>query len=452
MKFKDFKLKFYSRFKDLSVFDCQDFNLLKVVLDGLLVNYTQKGKIRNRFLLFNLQHYLIGKRIRKNKKISNSILSKEVLLLDSGRIDFDEDNQIVSSYFQNILDHIRITSFAYATEKVISEKINYDFNFFKFRNSYQYLLLTEEDKELINALKDKIKSLRSLNIFENYEIKNIKISFQLFFYEFKAWNEIFKRSKFKKVFFLCHYHKEGFILAAKRNKIETIEIQHGIISLSDVFYNFPSSIIKIHSKLLFADKIKVYGKYWENKLIKGNCYNKNQINIIGFNIYERREPNLVEKKDLNSIINGKKVILITTQTSMSEYFIEYAKFLSNEIFLQNKSMIIVMRPHPNEDVTPYDVLKDDSNIYITKISLGVLLNISSFHISIYSTTLFDALRYNNIINMSLFISDYSDYIKDIIELKVAYKINIDQTPWELSIPSSKKLNPKDFYNSFKPFL
>tara|TARA_Y100000991_G_C21970373_1_gene349111 strand:+ start:340 stop:1698 length:1359 start_codon:yes stop_codon:yes gene_type:complete len=452
MKFKDFKLKFYSRFTDLSVFDCQDFNLLKVVLDGLLVNYTQKGKIRNRFLLFNLQHYLLGKRSRRNKKISNSILSKEVLLLDSGRIDFDEDNQIVSSYFQNILNDIRITSFAYATEKVISEKINYDFNFFKCRYSYQYLLLTEEDKELINALKDKIKSLRSLNFFEDNEIKNIKISFQLFFYEFKAWNEIFKRSKFKKVYFLCHYHKEGFILAAKRNKIETIEIQHGIISLSDVFYNFPPSIINKRSKLLFADKIKVYGKYWENKLIKGNCYTKDQINIIGFNIYERREPNLVEKKELNTIIKGKKVILITTQTSISKYFIEYAKFLSSEISFQNKSIVIVMKLHPNEDVNPYNVLKDDSNIFITNITLGVLLNISSFHISIYSTTLFDALRYDNVINLSLFINDYSDYIFNIIESRVAYGININQTPWELNIPLTEKLNPDNFYHSFKPFL
>ena len=111
-----------------------------------------------------------------------------------------------------------------------------------------------------------------------------------------------------------------------------------------------------------------------------------------------------------------------------------------------------MKLHPNEDGNPYNVLKDDSNIFITNITLGVLLNISSFHISIYSTTLFDALRYDNVINLSLFINDYSDYIFNIIESRVAYGININQTPWELNIPLTEKLNPDNFYHSFKPFL
>jgi hypothetical protein len=41
--FSQFKTHFYERVTDFSVFDCEDFNLLKVVLDGLKVDYLKKG-------------------------------------------------------------------------------------------------------------------------------------------------------------------------------------------------------------------------------------------------------------------------------------------------------------------------------------------------------------------------------------------------------------------------
>ena len=42
--FKDFKKNFYSKFNDYKIFDGLEFNYFKVALEGIKVDYYQKGK------------------------------------------------------------------------------------------------------------------------------------------------------------------------------------------------------------------------------------------------------------------------------------------------------------------------------------------------------------------------------------------------------------------------
>jgi hypothetical protein len=61
------------------------------------------------------------------------------------------------------------------------------------------------------------------------------------------------------MFCIVHYHNEGKALAFKRKDIKTIELQHGLIAATDVFYVFPPQTKSIINKALFADEIWVYG-------------------------------------------------------------------------------------------------------------------------------------------------------------------------------------------------
>ncbi len=50
--FSEFKTQFYKKVNDLSILDCGEINLLKVILDGLKVNYKNRG-IKNREIFRN---------------------------------------------------------------------------------------------------------------------------------------------------------------------------------------------------------------------------------------------------------------------------------------------------------------------------------------------------------------------------------------------------------------
>ncbi len=45
--FTDFKVDFYAKVKDFSLFDCAEFNAIKIVLDGLRVDYISRGPVKS---------------------------------------------------------------------------------------------------------------------------------------------------------------------------------------------------------------------------------------------------------------------------------------------------------------------------------------------------------------------------------------------------------------------
>ena len=101
--FSDFKNDFYKRVPDLTLFDCGDINLLKVVLDGLKVNYVKKGKVRSylfypTFLYFL---YLWFKKmfiIKSTTKQYDVTLKKQYIVSETDRIQYNETNEPKSVY------------------------------------------------------------------------------------------------------------------------------------------------------------------------------------------------------------------------------------------------------------------------------------------------------------------------------------------------------------------
>src|SRR5688572_24037924 len=108
--FSEFKKGFYSKVPDLTIFDCEDYNLLKVVLDGLKVDYKKRGvldqdiykpSILNRLLLVarRIKHFKSIRSAREKCKKVSAGLIVPYLFFDNGRTAVDEAGNKVSFYF-----------------------------------------------------------------------------------------------------------------------------------------------------------------------------------------------------------------------------------------------------------------------------------------------------------------------------------------------------------------
>jgi hypothetical protein len=291
------------------------------------------------------------------------------------------------------------------------------------------LPLTPYEEELRKNLLTTYKKIEKSKAFDSGELTNIQIAIQSFFCQFKIWNEILKTlPSLKYAIVEQHYHHEGLLLALKKNNIKSYEIQHGLISESDIFYIFPKEISKIKNKALFPDKILVYGNYWKDILLKGGEFGEGDIIATGD---FRKKNNLLQKpeeeKIIKDFISGRNIILISSQTFMHEYYGAYTKWLSELLINKHKDWKIILKLHPNEKEENYTVISNLPNVLISKSNILYLFGIAKIHISVYSTTLFDALEYK-LTNFSLQNEAFKDYTQNIIRDKVALPIDLNEDP------------------------
>jgi len=278
--FKEFKEQFYSRIGDGTCLNVLDINLLKVVLDGLKVQYTKRGKISHYFDKHNFIVYCyflikltlaVKKRILLKKKVQSCASNSTIIGFSDRTI--ESDSKEVPIYYQKIFNEFGRESFCCITnkEQIFSDLNTSDFilgvNIFSKRNRLLYL-----------ALKEKLCSLDFINLWTSEELENIKISVFLFFVDYVKWDFVLTQNKFKNALLICHYHNEAFILACKRNNIQVRELQHGLIAEEDIFYVFPDQVKSVIHKALFPSAIYVYGSFWKDVLLKGCEYNGEAIN------------------------------------------------------------------------------------------------------------------------------------------------------------------------------
>jgi len=434
--FTEFKNSFYSRVPDLSLFDCGDINLLKVVLDGLKVNYIKKGKIRS-FLFYNefiFYLFCFIKRRRNNSVVRaahyisklKKLNDREIIINEAGRFITDNKGNTKSVYFESSISKFGRDNVFIAVDNHHGRNFDNDLHIKEVESALHFLPLSNIEKQLRKNIIGFIEKLRASNKFSIDELRNIKFACHNFFFQFKVWNEILNvLPRLKKCLFICHYHKEGQILSLKQHQIECVELQHGLIASQDIFYVFPKEVLKIKKKALFADKILVYGNYWKQVLLKGVEYSDDQIKIGGYYLYEDFNSNATQISELKNLIGNKQVILITTQTFLHEYFINLAKRLSLELHEAFPNLLILIKPHPIEKTEIYkDALSDYKNIQVVEYPISVLFILIKFNISVYSTTLYDALRYG-VKNYVFKVPGCEDYVDEILKEGIAEEITVE---------------------------
>jgi len=241
-----------------------------------------------------------------------------------------------------------------------------------------------------------------------------------FWAKYYVYTKVLSFIKVKSVLSICHYSKHPFNLACKRNSIPNVELMHGHVMKSHTKYNIPNLPPQFYlpMRTLLPDKFGAYGNYWKENLIYGKLFDEKQIELIGY--YLLADP--LKKKNK---INGKVTILITTQAFVQKEILEYVKFLKDK--LSSKNVKIIIKPHPAEDPNEYIKIKDDNLVYVSTDDIYQLLNMSDVHIGVYSTVLFEAIRYN-VINYVLYTEKFSHFCDEIIQSRVALKLKTEEIP------------------------
>jgi len=408
--FTDFKAYFYSKVTDFSLFDCAEFNALKMVLDGLRVDYASRGSIELHIFgpLWKYDFLNFLKRVEakaKNQKQYSiaqieQFKSKKYLVIDDGRVALDAKGMPHSYYFTTLMQSLNRADCLHITEKKRHENSIFDLNWEQLTNQFLLAPSNADEKQLINELRITYNNIKKSNLFNQKELLNIGFSLQNFFYKYKIWARLLTMVNPQKMFCILHYHTEGRTLAFRRKGIEVIELQHGLIATTDVFYVFPAQTKSIINKALFADQIWVYGNYWKNVLEKGVEY-INKIKVAGYYLYDNFSGYEHIEKEIDTFAEGKKLIIITTQTTLHK----------------------MNQPLP------------------------VLFKKVQLHVTIYSTRLFDGAR-AGVPGFALYNEQYKDYINEIVQSGVAYPLAQHENPIDL-INNLKAVDASYYYSEFK---
>jgi hypothetical protein len=437
--FTEFKNHFYSRNKDLTLFDCAEFNLLKVVLDGLFVDYASKSKlfiyITYPIFLIKIIHFV--KRIKTKSsfiKVENQICSiKNKKIIFRGGYDILNEKK-ESRVFKNVCKYLDDNSYCFVNDvNVKDNKLNSDLNIVKHFNDIVYgKKLNRQEIIFLESLQNSFMKIKKHGNFTKLELENISFAIQKFFLDYLKWSRVLVESETKYFIFRCHYHFEGMLLALKRNGIKTIELQHGLIAEEDIFYVMPKQVAEIADRALFADEIWVYGESWKNTLLKGGEYAEHKIKMFGYYM----ENEIVMNESLQKILSikgNRKIILVTTQTGLHKEFIEYLTWLKSDMIDKNMwtDYIIVIKPHPNEPKGIYSELLENDKVFFYEDNLDAIFSNTSILLSVYSTTIIEALRYE--INcFSLYVERYEDYISAFVSKGFSKSVKKEENLIELN--------------------
>lgn len=451
LTFDQFKNIFYDKVKDLTVFDCSDFNTLKVVLDGLKVNYISKG-IQDDTILkttweLKVQFFLQRKKYAAQYEEAQKHLVRirqgkaKYLLFDNGRSAYGDKGELVSFYFDKIKKELGEEKCYVIYQKPV--KFHDGLTFQKLE-AIKYAPLSKEDHQLRISLRETYRKIELLKCFSHEELTNIRTAFGLFFSQYRIWIRLLSGMGFKVCFFDQHYHREGMLLALKRLQIKSAELQHGLIAKEDIFYVFPDRILGIAHAALFPDKIYTYSQFWSDILATGYEFRKNQIDVIGQYQYINTNINSLQEKAFYEFVGDRPFILITTQTYLHSYFLDYITWLSADLHSRNARHLVVVKLHPSEKEQDYDALLKLDNVKVFDCNTEFLLSKCSHHVSIYSTTLYDASKYN-CENYSLNVDRCRDYIASMIASGVSSLLELAENPLD------KQQNGKNmvcFYEDF----
>ena len=189
--------------------------------------------------------------------------------------------------------------------------------------------------------------------------------------------------------------------------IRTFGIQHGHIYPYNPMYSYGEIISKSNPYgFPIPNYLLLYGNVTKNILI-ANGYLKDNLITFGnpslFNL-NKFKSKFDLQKSLNkfSIHNDEHVILFTTGKLQRAYpevgKFDYDEKIAEELiekFGNNENYRIIIKPHPTEEnIQIYEELikkNSSKNVIISQDNIFELISLSSVVISVFSTTMYDAL-------------------------------------------------------------
>lgn len=459
--FAEFKERFYSRFPSLEVFDCGKINLVKVVLEGLKVNYAAKGNVGHRMEQSNWSYGIgLGMRRLRNrlKGIPAPLAELEKLRHFNDRPYLFIDPYLrmatgpsggkVSFYYHQLAEQIGREKIVLLNESNPPSGSDFDVLSNKVGDYVKLLPLEPAERIFREELAAFFKRISPQ--FSAQEQLNIGVALEKFFGDYRLWRYLLKFLPQKKIVLLCHYHREGSIHAMREAGRTVIELQHGLISPEDIFYCLPALIKPVRERALFPDRIFVFGEYWKQQLLKGFEFSAEQIEVLGYYPFETDAAPSAGIAQLKSWIGGRKLLLFTTQVFLHEPIIRYVNWLSKDMLERQPDYAIIVKIHPSEKPETYAALNGLSNVQVVNESLQALFQLTSIHVSIYSTTLYDAIR-SGVRSFSLdCVPEFSGYVQAIIRDGIAARLEPGMNPVDVPDQSQKVSDKTFFYAPVQP--
>ena len=280
---------------------------------------------------------------------------------------------------------------------------------------------TENSPAIIQKYKELISNSNFQNLFSFMGIKfwkNLEFFFEkMCFIPFlpfylslvQSFSEHFSTAKPKAVF--IPYETGSFALAiisaCTNLGIRTFGIQHGHIYPYNPMYSYSEIISKSNPYgFPIPNYLLLYGNSAKNILI-ANGYPEDNLIAFGnsslFNL-NKFKSKFDLQKSLNkfSIHNDERVILFTTGKLQRAYpevgKFDYDEKIAEELiekFGNNENYRIIIKPHPTEEnIQIYEELikkNSSKNVIISQDNIFELISLSSVVISVFSTTMYDAL-------------------------------------------------------------
>lgn len=453
LNLKQFKADFFRRFPDPSFFDCAEFNLLKVILDGLKVDYASRGPVPKQLFGSGLMMFvknMINRRDhrKKLKKYSNELLllaKRPYFFIDhSGRVVQNASGSNESYYLGGIKRHLGAGNIVHLVEKWSCPEHPYDLCVGAVRALIASEPADADDRQLQKDLLLFFSRLQHSGLLSTHELMNITAALQKFYEEYRQWKFILTFLPHEKIYLLCHYHKEGAILAMRRAKRFIIELQHGLISRNDLFYYFPAAVKAVRPRALFPDRLLVFGKLWKDKLAGCGEFAEQQLYVVGDFV---NQPLSGARGSLVST-GDKKIILVATQTFLHTYFIEYINNLSRSLLQHRVNAEIWVKIHPAEKDELYTQLTHLLNVRIVRQAIGQLLPSVDHQVSVYSTTLYEGIKYGTP-GYSLDVPECRPYTRELVEDGISIVVPMDFNPLLTSAsPMNLQPDPKDLFSDF----
>jgi hypothetical protein len=255
----------------------------------------------------------------------------------------------------------------------------------------------------------------------------------------------------------------AIISLCKKFKIKTIGVQHGYIYDGNPMYVFGKYINNEKSDSFpFPDEMLLFGKSAKN-ILKKCSYPDERLNDFGnpafFNLETMKKS--FDKKKLfekyNIPINSK--VILFTSGKLQKFYTAHGKYDYDEqiwhkliqISQKNNDLFIILKPHPQEEnVTVYkEIMKNISNVIITQDSISELIQTADIVISVFSSTMIDALCFNKPVIKIKFANEKNS-IFDLTDVVIETKLE------KLSNEINKILTDKNYQksvsNSIKEFV
>jgi hypothetical protein len=325
-------------------------------------------------------------------------------------------------------------------------KIHFDATLDKLPREYPFP--DTEEIEMLSEITHVARKVLHNTIWTDKERNHILSALHVFYEDFRFYYNLFSGQRLRSVIFISHYHNEGLIAALKVLNIRSVELQHGLISGNDLYYQYSPSFRTAVKDAFFPDIICVYGNYWKDQLLKGCEFDSSQIIVAGD--YQWQPENSP------ALIQPFNQVLICAQKNMHDEYVAYAHMMKPFIEKHHDwKWIIKMHPLEKQKMLYFELAKVGFEIVDRERSINSLLRESRIQISIYSTTFFDALGCE-ISNFSLQdYSVYSDYAAQMVAEGVAQPLLVSEDPIEKFLQSKGQHHQRprsDVYGSFEEHI